>query len=430
MIATSKKLCYNILMNLEIFQQLGVAVLLSTLIGLEREHKSQIYKYQDFGGIRTLILIGLAGAMSFYLSDYSYWFFGLIAAGVIGLMVLAYYMMNKKYGSVGMTSEIAAILVFIIGILSAKGEFILATTVALITVSVLHFKSPLHLWAKRVKSEELVSTIEFIIIAFIVLPLLPNKSIGPYGFFNPYVVWLMVVFISGISFASYVAIKLWGQRKGIGITGFLAGFLSSTALTLSFSGESKKNREIINPYAFAVIIASTAMFFRVYIEVLVINPELLANLSIPILVMGATGLLAVLFFWFKKEKTPEKMQKRITRVQSPFSLKPALKFGLFFAAVLFFTKYAGTTFGDRGVYLTSIVSGILDVDAITVSMANLAKSDIAPDTAGNAVVLAAMTNTFVKGFIFTLFGNFKVAIRIILSFAAIIFSGILTMVLF
>lgn len=410
-------------MDFSILKQLGSALILAGLIGLEREQKSQRYSYDIFGGIRTLTLVGLIGALSFILSKYSIVFFAVLTSGFIGLIISSYVISNKKNEKVSATSEIASILVYIIGMFCAMEQFVLATTVALITLSVLHFKKPLHEWAKHLENKELVSTIEFIVIAFVILPLLPNKDFGPYGFFNPYVVWLMVVFISGISFASYLAIKLFGAKRGIGITGFLAGLISSTALVLSFSVQSQKNKRIVNSYVIAVIIASSAMFFRILFEVFVLNPELLRGIVVPMVAMGVTGLLAVLVLWLRREKGAKHVESDALKIKSPFSVIPALKFGFLFAAVLFLVRFTNDLMGDKGIYLTSVVSGIVDVDAITVSMANFAKDGISNKFAVNAITLAAMTNTLVKGIIFMIFGNRKVAVRIAFVFLLMLGVG-------
>lgn len=403
-------------MDYSVFQQLGVAIALSSLIGLEREHRYQVDGYREFGGIRTYALIGLMGALAYILSSYYTPLFAVITAGFLGLLIAAYVVTTagKKYA--GGTSEVAAILVYIIGILSAMEQYVVATSVSLGILLVLYFRQPLHKWAKHIKNRELISTIQFIIIAFVVLPLLPNQTYGPYDFFNPYIVWLMIVFISGISFLSYIGIKLFGAKKGITLTGFLAGMISSTALCFSFSSQSRKNVKVIYPYVLAIIIAGSAMFFRVLIEVVVLNSALFKDVLIPVGSMGLAGILISWFLWRKKEKMPEEVEKGVQNLKSPFSMWPAVKFGVFFAFVLFLSKFAVEFWGDKGVYLTSAVSGVVDVDAITVSMANLSKNGLSEITAAKAVILATIINTFSKAGIFLIFGNRKVAVRILIAF--------------
>lgn len=416
-------------MELEVLQKLGVALLLSSLIGLEREKKIQERRRDGFGGLRTFALIGLFGALSYLLAEYSIVYFAVLTSGFLGLVIAMYVMSARKQENIGATSEIASILVYIIGILSARGMFLMATSIALAVLLILYFKKPLHKWASRLEQRELLSTIEFIIVAFVILPILPNQSFGPYDFFNPYLIWLMVVFISGLSFLSYVAIKVFGTKRGIVLTGFLAGFISSTALTLTYSADSKKNRQVVNPYVIAIVIAGSAMFFRVLIEVAVIYPDLLSKLLIPILSMGIVGILSIIYFWFGKEESESKrVEKSALEVKSPFSLIPALKFGLLFALILFLTKFAHVFMGDKGIYLTSFVSGVVDVDAITLSIANLAKEGLAQSTAVIAITIAAIVNTLTKGLIILTLGNKKVGIRVFASFGLIVGVGLISLI--
>ncbi len=410
-------------MDFFVFQQLGVALALGTLIGLERERRYQVDNRVSSGGIRTFALVGLMGALAYMLSAYSIAIFAVLTSGFLALLVASYVLSAKNEGRFGMTSEVAAILVYINGILSAMGMYLVATSVALAVLLILFFKDPLHKWAKHLQDQEIISTLQFIIIAFVILPLLPNKAFGPYDFFNPYIVWLMVVFISGISFLSYIAIRLLGARKGIVATGFFAGFISSTALAFSFSGDSKKNQHIINPYVLAVVVASTAMFFRVIVEVIVLNVELIKLLIIPFSAMGIVGILSSIFIWHRGRKTPEAIEKDIIKLKSPFSIMPAVKFAAFFALILFLSNFANATMGDRGLYLTSLLSGFIDVDAITVSVANLSKTDVSHTSAVFAITIAAMANTVTKGGVFLLFGNKKVALKVVLVFGLMLLSG-------
>lgn len=410
-------------MEFLLIKQLGIALLLGSLVGLEREQKSQRYGYDSFAGIRTFALIGLLGSISYILSEYSMSVFAVLTAGFLILLILSYVRLGSKYQKVGATTEIASILIYLTGVFCGMQQYLLAVVVALITLSVLHFKGPLHRWAQHLKNDEIVSAIEFIIVAFVVLPLLPNEYYGPYDFFNPYLVWLMVVLVSGISFVSYIAIKLFGARKGIGFTGFLAGFISSTALALSFSVHSKRNVKVVNSYVVAIVIAGSAMFFRILIEVSVLNSALISRLVVPMAVMGITGIFSVLFFCFSKEKVPATVEADMVKVKSPFKLMPALKFGIFFALILFLSKFADEFMGDKGIYLASVFSGLVDVDAITVSMANMAKSGVAESTAVTAITIAAMVNTLVKGMIFLIFGARKTALRIFAVFALMLVAG-------
>lgn len=394
-------------------QQFGAAILLGALVGLERE-RNVMNGAGHFAGLRTFALIGLLGALAYFLKDFSEWLFLALSGGVLALIVAAYVMGTRLSKDIGLTSEVAAILVFVVGILAGMGLYNLAVLLTVALLSILHFKEVLHGWARALSERELRGAISFLIIAFIVLPLLPNESFGPYEFFNPYKVWLMVVFISGISFLSYIGIKFFGKSKGIFLSGALAGFISSTALALSFSALSKKDKKLVNPYVLAVLVASTMMFVRVLVELAVVNVAIFDALFWPFALTVGAGLLLSLWVYFRPEKMAKTVsEKAVSDVSSPFALLPALKFGLLFAAILFVVNFATETFGERGVYLTSVLSGLLDVDAITISLANLAKEGaIGTEVAERGIVLAAMVNTAVKGGIFLAFGGRKVAIKI------------------
>lgn len=417
-------------MELEILRGLLVAIVLASIVGLERESKYQRGHKGNFGGARTFALIGITGFVSQLLSSLSIAYPILFGAGLFSMLVASYIATTKDDAGFGVTSEIAAVIVFLTGMLVALGEYTLATTIALATAALLHFKQDIHEWAKDLDNTEILATFQFILIAFVVLPILPNVNIGPLEFLNPYVAWLMVVLISGLSFLSYIAIQVFGAKKGIGLTGFLAGFISSTALALSFSEESKKNKRIVNPYAIAVVVASSAMFFRVLIEVSVINQSLVNSLLIPMVVMGSTGLLAAGYLWTKKEKVPVKVQNKLADVKCPLTLMPAIKFAVFFVFVSFLAKLANNYLGTEGLYVASLLSGIMDVDAITISVSELAKnSEISNSVATVAITIAAMTNTVVKGGFFLMFGSRKVALKITSIFGLMLATGGLSLLL-
>lgn len=419
-------------MDLSIFQQIGIAALLGSLIGLERQRKEQEpgskeIDLERFGGIRTFTLIAILGAVAVMFFHKMNSLFIVLSLGFIALLTASYVISAKNLKDVGITSEMAAILVYVVGILSGMERYSLAVALALIILAILHFKAPLHKWAKSVQNEEIVAGIQFMIVAFVVLPILPNQGFGPYEFFNPYIIWLMVVLISGISFLSYIAIKIFGRRNGVCVTGFFAGFISSTALAFGFSERSKKNKKIVTPYVLAILIASTAMFVRVLIEVKILNAELLELLLVPMLAMTATGAIFSVWLYLKGDKTPKAVLDDVKSVDSPFALKPALQFGLVFAGILFLSEVANDFFGSQGIYLTSVASGIIDVDAITVSMANLAKQGtVAKPIAAMAIIIATITNTLSKAGICLIFGGRKVAMKVLVLFLLISAVGAAT----
>jgi len=252
-------------------------------------------------------------------------------------------------------------------------------------------------FVRRITREDVYATLKFAVITAIVLPVLPNQSFGPppLDVLNPYKIWLMVVFISGISFLGYVLVKVVGSRQGIGLTGLLGGMVSSTAVTLSFSQRSQRETELARPFALAIVVAWTVMFSRVVIEVAALNVALLRILWLPMAAAMAVGLAYGVYLYFV-QRTDEEGDVAFA---NPFELGPAVKFGLLYAVILLVSKAAQMYLGNTGVYLSSVVAGLADVDAITLSMAELSRAAGGVDltTASRAIVLAAMSNTVVKG---------------------------------
>ncbi|MEK9160384.1 MAG: MgtC/SapB family protein [Patescibacteria group bacterium] len=411
-------------------ENLGLALLLGSLIGLERERNRHKADAHEFGGIRTLSLISVLGYLAFSLFADSV-LFPVVTGGFLLLLIASYVMSAYLDKRTGATTELAGFFTYFVGILMGMGETLIATVITLVVVMLLYFKEALHRFAHKVEKEELYDTIKFIAIVFVILPLLPNETFGPLNVLNPYEIWLMVVLISTISFASYIAIKVVGPRKGIGVGGFLGGLISSTAVALSFSGLSKKSPKVVTPFVFAILVAASAMFFRVLVTVSVLNPELISIIALPMGVMGATGLLAAAYFWFKKEQTSyAKFSASDLDLKSPFQLRLAVKFGLIFTSLIFISKFAADYFGDDGVYLTAFFSGIFDVDAITVSMADLHRDgSVSAMTASTAIVIAALTNTLSKGAIVLALGSRAVGLRVLLALLLVAGVGLASLLL-
>jgi uncharacterized membrane protein (DUF4010 family) len=411
--------------SLLFLQHLGLALLMGSLIGLERERNHQESLPHEFGGIRTMALVSVLGFLVYSVFSQDSLLFALFTGAYLLLLVASYVMSSYQNKNSGATTEIAGFFAYFIGILVGMDQEFFATIITLLVVLILYFKAPLHRFAHQVGKEEFYDTIKFIVVVFVVLPLAPNATFGPLNVLNPYEIWLVVVLISSISFASYVAIKLVGPKKGIGLSGFLGGFISSTAVSMSFSELSKRNEKVVNPFIFAILIASSAMFIRVLLTLSVLNPDLVPYVNKPLLGMAFTGFILCAYYWFKKGGQPMKsVSVESLRLHSPFQLTSALKFGLFFAAMVFISKFAVTYFGSNGIYLTAFLSGIVDVDAISISMSNLsAMGSISPNTAAIGVTIAAMTNTLSKALIVLFFGSHEVGVRILLSMFFMIVVG-------
>ncbi len=402
-----------------------IALALGALIGIERERKKE---GAEFAGVRTFILIAILGTISAYLSQDFPYFWIVSFAGLVVLVGLSYLVTTRKNDDVGITTEIAAFLTFALGMLCFADEgMLLAPILAIIITTLLAIKPHLHQFAHRVSEKELINTLKFLIIAFVILPILPDEVMGPLAVFNPFQIWLMVVFISAISFTGYILMKFIGPERGLGVTGIVGGMVSSTAVATSMAARVKESELLMKAAVFATVVASSMMFLRMLFEVSVINPTLLPQLSAPMMVMGILGILLGVFAWRRAEI---RQIDADLKLDNPFSLKPALIFGALFLAILFLSKIANIYLGSSGVYLASIISGVADVDAITISMALLAPDTISNNTAVTAITLAAISNTVFK-FLITLFlGTRKFGRNIGFIFMVIILAGLLTILVF
>lgn len=381
--------------ELGLFARFGLALGIGLLVGLEREYSQG--EENLFAGARTFALISLLGASTALLGKILTSPWPLVAALIgAGGLVVSGYLASARAGRVGITTEMAALVTFAAGALCVLGDLSLAAALGVATAVLLSLKLEVKKLVARLSRQDIYAALKFAVITAIVLPLLPARTYGPppLNVLSPRNVWLMVVFISGIGFLGYVLVKLVGPRRGIGLTGLLGGLVSSTAVTLSLSERSRRTPGLAGSLAFAIVLSWTVMFARVLIEAAVVGKGLAIAVLPPVLAAGGAGFLYSLYL-FLQEKSPGREEVSFS---TPFELGPAVKFGLLYAAILVGSKAAQMYLGSAGVYLASVVSGVADVDAITLSMARLSSAgDLSLATASRAVVLAAMANTAVKG---------------------------------
>ncbi len=409
----------------DLFYRFGAALAIGFLVGLQREYAHGGPGREIFAGERTLALMGLVGCAAAMAADVlaSPWpFVGILI--LMGALITVAYFVSAWRGGVGLTTEVAALVTVIAGALCYWGYLALAVAIAVATTVLLSLKMEMDTFVRRITREDVYATLKFAVITAIVLPVLPNQTFGPppLDVLNPYKIWLMVVFISGISFLGYVLVKVVGSRQGIGLTGLLGGLVSSTAVTLSFAQRSQRETGLAKPFALAVTVAWTVMFSRVLVEVAALNAALLRVLWLPMATSAAAGLAYCVYLYFSQRTDKEGE----VAFSNPFELGPAIKFGLLYAVILLVSKAAQTYLGNAGVYLSSIIAGLADVDAITLSMAELSSvaGGLDPSTAARAIVLAAMSNTVVKGGIVLTGGSPSLRRALLPGFVSMLVTGI------
>ena len=414
------------LLNLEPWWRFAAALLIGALIGLEREFVQQRSGEQEFGGIRTFALIALLGAIAAFLTEqYGPLIFIAAYLGVILLLWGSLIASAMRGEEEGITSEVAALLVPLLGAMMIWNQPAVAAALGVITALILAMKPGLHGVARRMSADDLRATLEFSIITAVILPLLPNEGFGPFGILNPFQIWLVVVFVSGIGFLGYVLMKILGPEQGVGITGLLGGLVSSTATTLSFAARSKTNAGLSTVLAQGILLASCVMFPRVLFEVAVVNPGLVKSIVVPLAAMLIAGAIGFYVLW-RRGRVEAKVEYGGVELSNPLRLKTAITFGFLFAVVLVVVEAANIYFGSAGVYLASIITGITDVDSITLSVSNLSlKGDLDTQVAAIAIILATITNTVTKAVMAMTLGTPRLRRLVSRAFGAVVLTGLI-----
>ena len=374
-----------------------VAVAAGGLIGAEREQAQRAKRAGEFGGIRTFPLVALLGATGALLRPIAgVWVVG-VGFAALALLLAASYVRSRD-GDVGISTEIAALLTYVLGAVAATPELghdrhLVVVVCSGITMLLLALKAPLHRFAAKISRDDVYATTRFVLLALVVLPVLPNRTYGPLDVINPFNIGLMIVLVAGLSFAGYVAARVTSAEKGLLVTGLLGGLVSSTAVTLTFAGRAKEDRATAPLCAVAIVAASATMFPRVLVTLSIADASLLPTVAIPLAIMT---LAAYAFAWLLYRKTARAELADPVPFHNPFELRRAVQFGLLYGLVIFVAKGAQTYFGTRGVLASSVLAGLTDVDAITLSLAALHRGGLEASVASAGILAAAATNTVVK----------------------------------
>jgi uncharacterized membrane protein (DUF4010 family) len=349
--------------------------------------------------------------------------------GTLGFLLVSYADDVRRDRGHGLTTEGAFLLTYCLGALAASRGVVeplsqralVVSSIAVVATLLLSIKPALHGFLHRASKQDVFATLKFLVVAVVALPLLPNEGMGPLQALNPHQIGLMVVFIAGIGFAGYLAIRLLGARKGLLLTGLIGGLVSSTAVTLTFSGRAKEEPRLAPSCARAVTLASAIMFGRVLLVVAVVHSPLVRRLSIPLGAMFAVGLV-ISGLQLRRAKTTERASSEMS-FSNPFELSQSLKFGLLFAAVLLVSKAAVLYLGTGATYLMGIVAGSTDVDAIAISMAKLAQTGLAANVAATTILLGVASNTVTKAAMASAVGGWGFGKQIAPAFAAMLATG-------
>lgn len=379
----------------DLFQRLAVALAIGLLVGLERGWQlREEAEGSRAAGLRTFALTGLLGGFAGVLASLT----APVTLGLIGLafataFTVFHVLESRRDGSVSATGVVAGLLTFSLGAYAVLGRVDVAVAGAVAMTLLLALKEPLHRWVARLSWAEIRAVLTLLAMSFLLLPVLPDRPIDPWGALNPAEIWLFAIMIAGMSFVGYVAVRLFGERNGVALAGIAGGLASSTATTLTLARLGRETPQAAPLLAAGILFAAAVMATRVVIIATIVDGRLLAALG-PALGAGALVFTGAAILFMLPAKAAE-TEPRLA-LDNPFELGTALKFAALIAVVMLLAAATTRFAGDAGLYALAAASGLADVDAITLSVARMARGDIALATAARAIALAVAVNSLVK----------------------------------
>jgi len=415
----------------------AIALFIGALVGLEREKRTEEEveegrrKQRGIGGLRTFILFAQAGAIGAWLSVQlgTPWVFVGAGAMVTALVMAGYAATSRSEGQLGLTTEVAAIVTYLLGGTVLFGYAEIAVALAIATSAALAFKQPLHRLVQRVGRDDLYAALKLLIAAFIVLPVLPDRPIDPWGALNPWRMGWLVVLISGLSLVGYVATRLLGSGHGIPLTGLVGGLVSSTAVTLSLarrSVEGARSARLDHELASGILLSWATMFARIGVLVTAVNASLLHHIAVPLSALLATAAGAAA--WHHRQGRAAAGRAEAVPLSNPFSLSSAIRFAALFALVLLAVRLVEVYLPQSGLYAVAALAGLTDVDAITLSVAAPGR-DVAARAAAAAIGIAAASNTVVKCALAAVVGSPALRRHVGVATAALLAAGAVALAL-
>ena len=396
--------------------RLAVALAIGLLTGLERGwERRELHTAQRTAGLRTFGAIGLLGGITAELG-------GALSASLIGAIAVAlglvlaagYWRESEIDRDVSLTTSVTALVTYGLGALAGRGELLAASSSAVVLALLLGFRPELHDFIRQIDRDELLATFRLLLISLVLLPVLPNRDLGPWALFNPYHIWLMVVMVAGISYAGYIAMRFFGTGRGILVTGLCGGLASSTMVALSLARRAAEGLGVPNLLAAGATIASAIMWPRILLIVGAVDPAFAWRLAWPIgLATVAAVTSALILAWMSTvEERALRSGGEKLQTGNPLDLATAIRFGLILTAILAASRAASAWAGSYGLIAVAGLAGLIDVDAISLSVANLSIHHlVTPTVAAGAIVLAAVVNTMLKAAVALWIGGTPMGLR-------------------
>lgn len=374
----------------------GLALALGLLIGVQRGWVSRRDPAGSrFAGVRTYGLFGLAGGVAGVLQTRASALAFVLLAASAGLVLLGYWRSTKGRASVSGTASLTGLITLAAGFLAGSGEFALASVLTGTTVLVLAQRNRWHHWLRHIEEQEMQAIARFALIALVILPLLPDTPLGPYGAWRPRQLWLVVVLVSGFSFAGYAAVKLLGPARGVLATAVAGSMVSSTAVTAALAGKLRDNADDPHLLNAGVALASATMFLRVILLTAALAPFALTGFATLALPAMAVSLLVSWLILRRKTKVEASADSAIT-IRNPFDLKPALLLMALTMALTLAARWVLEQYGDAGLAVVLAISGTADVDSAIITMGNLPSGTLTPRVAALILALPVTLNTLFK----------------------------------
>lgn len=381
----------------ELFRRLGVSLAIGLLVGLERGWQTREESdHQRTAGLRTFALTGLLGGICGLISLVSSPF--VLAAGLLaftGALVTFSFLEAAAEKNFSVTGIVAGILTFVLGAYATLGNETVAVAAAVAMTILLALREPLHSWVRNVTWPEMRSVLVLLAMSFLLLPILPNRPVDPWQVLNPSEIWLLAILIAAVSFVGYIAVRVLGERKGIAVAAIAGSLASSTATTLSFARLAREHPQGTRLLASGILLAGITMMARIVVLAGVLKSELAAALIWPSVAAAVVLGAGAAVLWLRQRQNGAAEHPQL-QIKNPFDLGTVLQLAALIAAILLLAKLVATHAGNAGLFLLAAISGIADVDALTLSMARLSGVQVSNAEAATAILVAASVNTVSK----------------------------------
>ena len=391
-------------MNITTILQLAIALAIGLIIGMERGWQSRDSPQGSrTAGVRSFAFVGLLGGLSALLAGK----FGanILVGTFLGLVLIvafSYRISAKGSQDFGITTELSLLITFILGALAGSGLEGEAVASAVVVAALLGYKQEIHSILNQLERRELIATLQLLIVAVVALPLLPSRNIGPWETLNPRTIGWIVLLIAGISYIGYFAMRILGNRVGLLATAVIGGLVSSTAVTLAYARIARKERDNLALLGAGISLAGGIMAVRLLIEIGIVNPSLLPLLIVPIGLLAIVPLIATVAIAIR---TTQNISSAEVKLKNPVELGAALGFAAVLSILFVLVRAAQTFFGDTGIYVLAAISGIADVDTVSLSLAQATRENLSLEIAATGILIAAMVNTLFKAVLATFIGG-------------------------